>query len=86
VNTGQISIRHGMRGPSGVIVTEQAGGLDAVGQARRRIRQSASLMVTGGVDGALCPWGWAAQLATGNLTRRNDPALAYQPRAQLEPE
>jgi len=79
VNTGQISIRHGMRGPSGVIVTEQAGGLDAVGQARRRIRQGASLMVTGGVDGALCPGGWAAQLATGNLTRRSDPALAYQP-------
>ena len=35
VNTGQISIRHGMRGPSGVLVTEQAGGLDALGQARR---------------------------------------------------
>ena len=36
-------------------------------------------MVTGGVDGALCPWGWTAQLATGHLTRRSDPARAYQP-------
>ncbi len=25
VNTGQISIRHGMRGPSGVVVSDQAG-------------------------------------------------------------
>ena len=32
--TGQISIRHGMRGPCGVVCAEQAGGLDAVGQAR----------------------------------------------------
>jgi act minimal PKS chain-length factor (CLF/KS beta) len=39
VNTGQISIRHGMRGPSGVLVAEQAGGLDAVGQARRQLRK-----------------------------------------------
>ena len=34
VNAGQISIRHGMRGPSSALVTEQAGGLDAVGHAR----------------------------------------------------
>ena len=39
VNTGQISIRHGMRGPSGVLVTDQAGGLDALAQARRQIRR-----------------------------------------------
>jgi act minimal PKS chain-length factor (CLF/KS beta) len=31
--TGQISIRHGMRGPSGVMAAEQAGGLDAIGDA-----------------------------------------------------
>ncbi len=79
VNTGQISIRHGLRGPSGVIVTDQAGGLDAAGQACRRIRQGADLMVTGGVDGATCPWGWAAQLATGLVTERDDPGSAYQP-------
>ena len=29
VNNGQISIRHGLRGPGGVLVTEQAGGIDA---------------------------------------------------------
>ncbi|TDP96610.1 ketosynthase chain-length factor [Labedaea rhizosphaerae] len=65
VNTGQLSIRHGGRGPCGTLVTEQAGGLDAVGQARRHVRRGTPLVVTGGVDGALSPWGWVAQLSTG---------------------
>ncbi|CAM5658555.1 Ketosynthase chain-length factor OS=Streptomyces rochei OX=1928 GN=G3I25_32280 PE=3 SV=1 [Streptomyces rochei] len=40
VNSGQISIRNGMKGPSGVVVSEGAGGLDAVAQARRQIRRA----------------------------------------------
>ncbi|MEV4412211.1 ketosynthase chain-length factor [Catellatospora sp. NPDC049609] len=79
VNTGQISIRHGIRGPSGVIVTDQAGGLDAVGQARRHLRAGTPLAVTGGVDGSLCPWGWIGQLATGQISERDDAARAYLP-------
>lgn len=79
VNTGQISIRHGLRGPSGVLVTEQAGGLDAVAQARRRLRGGSRLIVTGGVDGAVCPWGWTAQLAGGRLSLADDPTRAYLP-------
>ncbi|WP_409493544.1 ketosynthase chain-length factor [Amycolatopsis sp. cmx-11-12] len=79
VNTGQISIRHGMRGPSGVLVTDQAGGLDAVAQARRQLRKGLSLSVTGGVDGSNCPWGWVAQLAGGRISTADDPARAYLP-------
>ncbi|GHJ45236.1 actinorhodin polyketide putative beta-ketoacyl synthase 2 [Catellatospora sp. TT07R-123] len=79
VNTGQISIRHGGRGPSGVLVTDSAGGLDAVGQARRHLRGGTALAVTGGVDGSLCPWGWIGQLAEGHLSDRDDPARAYLP-------
>ncbi|MDQ0408672.1 ketosynthase chain-length factor [Streptomyces sp. NPDC000349] len=79
VNTGQISIRHQLRGSSGVVVAEQAGGLDALAHARRQIRKGARLMVTGGVDSALCPWGWAAHLATGHLSTTADPARAYRP-------
>ncbi|MFF4501944.1 ketosynthase chain-length factor [Streptomyces sp. NPDC001401] len=79
VNTGQISIRHGMRGPSGVIVSEQAGGLDAVAQARRQLRKGSRLIVTGGVDGAICPWGWAALLAGGRMSTAGDPARAFLP-------
>ncbi|MDG4863732.1 beta-ketoacyl synthase N-terminal-like domain-containing protein, partial [Streptomyces sp. T-3] len=62
-NSGQISIKHGLRGPSGVIVSEQAGGLDAVTAARRQLRKGIQAVVTGGVDSALCPWGWTAHLA-----------------------
>ncbi|MFD0023823.1 ketosynthase chain-length factor [Streptomyces sp. NPDC058382] len=79
VNTGQISIRHGLRGPSGVLVTEQAGGLDAVAQARRQLRKGSKLIVTGGVDGAVCPWGWTAQLAGGRMSGAADPARAFLP-------
>ncbi|MET4671399.1 ketosynthase chain-length factor [Streptomyces microflavus] len=79
VNSGQISIRHGLRGPSAVLVSEQAGGLDALAQARRELRRGTRLMVTGGIDSALCPWGWTAQIAGGSLSTSDDPALAYRP-------
>jgi act minimal PKS chain-length factor (CLF/KS beta) len=79
VNTGQISIRHGMRGPTGVLVTDQAGGLDAVGQARRQVRKGIQLVMSGGVDSGLCAWGWVAQLASGRLSTRADPDRAYLP-------
>jgi act minimal PKS chain-length factor (CLF/KS beta) len=79
VNTGQISIRHGLRGPSGVVVSDQAGGLDAIAQARRLIRKDTTLVLTGGVDGTICPWGWAAQLPSGRLSTRDDPTRAYLP-------
>ncbi|WP_309057392.1 beta-ketoacyl synthase N-terminal-like domain-containing protein, partial [Streptomyces sp.] len=58
VNSGQISIRNGMKGPSGVVVSEGAGGLDAVAQARRQIRKGTALIVTGALDASICPWGW----------------------------
>ncbi len=79
VNTGQISIRHGMRGPSGVLLTEQAGGIDAIGQARRHVRRGVPLVVTGGVDAALCPWGWVPQIASGLMSTETDPTRAYLP-------
>lgn len=79
VNTGQISIRHRLRGPNGVVVTEQAGGLDAVAQARRRIRDGAAAMICGAVDGSPCPWGWVAQLANREISRSGDPDRAYLP-------
>ncbi|MEU1013219.1 ketosynthase chain-length factor [Streptomyces sp. NPDC005890] len=74
VNTGQISIRHGMRGPNKALVAEQAGGLDAIGHARRAVRQGTGLVVTGGVDSALDPWGWASQLSGGRVS-----ATSYRP-------
>ncbi|MGC0341254.1 ketosynthase chain-length factor [Streptomyces sp. SLBN-8D4] len=79
VNAGQISIRHGMRGPSSALVTEQAGGLDALGHARRTVRRGTPLVVAGGVDSALDPWGWASQIAGGRLATGTDPDRAYLP-------
>ncbi|WP_131738760.1 ketosynthase chain-length factor [Actinomadura roseirufa] len=79
VNTGQISIRNGMKGPSGVVVSDGAGGLDAIAQARRRLRGDARLMLSGGVDGTICPWGWVAHLAGGRISTRDDPETAYLP-------
>ncbi|WP_433226058.1 ketosynthase chain-length factor [Actinomadura formosensis] len=79
VNTGQISIRHGMRGPTGVLVTEQAGGLDALAQARRRVRAGTGLVVSGGMEAPLCPWGVAAHVRNGGLSRSRDRDRAFLP-------
>ncbi|MFG2783507.1 ketosynthase chain-length factor [Streptomyces prunicolor] len=79
VNSGQISIRHGMKGPSGVLVSDQAGGLDAVAHARRQIRKGTRMIVSGGIDASVCPWGWVAQLASGRLSTLDDPDRAYLP-------
>lgn len=79
VNSGQISIRNGMKGPSGVLVTDQAGGLDAIAQARRQIRKGTRVVVSGAVDASICPWGWVAQFAGGRLSTSHDPGRAYLP-------
>ncbi|WP_336320128.1 ketosynthase chain-length factor [Streptomyces lavendofoliae] len=79
VNTGQISIRHKLRGPSGVLLTEQAGGIDAIGQARRHVRKGFPAVISGGVDAAICPWGWVPQIASGLMSTVNDPERAYLP-------
>ncbi|WP_031086832.1 ketosynthase chain-length factor [Streptomyces sp. NRRL WC-3549] len=79
VNTGQISIRNVMRGPGSAVVAGQAGGLDALGNARRAVRRGTALMVAGGVDSALDPWGWASQLAGGGISTVPDPTRAYLP-------
>jgi len=77
--TGQLSIRHGMRGPCGVLCGEQAGGLDALGQARRLLASGTRLVVSGGTDASLCPYGLVAQLSSGELSAVDDPVGAYLP-------
>lgn len=79
VNSGQISIRHGLRGPSSVVISDQAGGLDALAQARRQVRKGTSLVVAGAVDASICSWGWVAQLASGRLAGGDDAERAYLP-------
>jgi minimal PKS chain-length factor (CLF/KS beta) len=77
--TGQISIRHGARGPCGVLVTEQASGLDALAEARRLVRTGTSLVVSGGTEAPLSPYAMVCQLASGRLSTVDDPERCYLP-------
>lgn len=79
VNSGQISIRHDTRGPGGAIVADGAGGLDAIAKARRYIRGGTPAMLTGAVDGSLCPWSWICLEASGRLSGQSDPRRGYLP-------
>ncbi len=79
VNTGQISIRHRMRGHCGVLVSEEAGGIDAIALARRQVKNGTPLMLTGGVEAPVCPWTLCAQIASGRLSTSAAPADAYRP-------
>lgn len=79
VNTGQVSIRHGMRGPGGVVACEQAGGLVSVAHACRQVRSGTPLMITGGMDSALCPSGLVTHMTSRRLSRVADPRRAYTP-------
>jgi act minimal PKS chain-length factor (CLF/KS beta) len=80
VNTGQLSIRHGARGAGSVVVSEQAGGLDALASARRRLRGGdLAVALSGGIDAPLSPWGLTAQIPVGLLSTRTDPERAYLP-------
>ncbi|GLZ00726.1 ketosynthase chain-length factor [Actinoplanes sp. NBRC 103695] len=79
VNSGQLSIRHNLCGPSGVVVSDHAGGLDALAQARRQVRRGTPLMLSGAVDSSLCSWGWVAHLAGGRISTSTDPVRAYRP-------
>jgi minimal PKS chain-length factor (CLF/KS beta) len=79
VNTGQISIRHGLRGPATAVVADQAGGLDALGHARRQVRTGTRLVLAGGCESTLSPMAWISQLSARTLSTRGVPSQAYLP-------
>jgi 3-oxoacyl-(acyl-carrier-protein) synthase len=76
--TGQISIKHGMKGPCGVLISEGAGGLDALAHARRNIRRGVDIAVSGGLEAPIGPYALACQTKTGLLSVRAD-AAGYRP-------
>jgi act minimal PKS chain-length factor (CLF/KS beta) len=78
-STGQLSIKHGMKGCCSSVVSEQAGGLDAVAHARRVLRDGSSMVLTGGTEAPLSPYALTCQLSNGRLSRQSDPARAYAP-------
>ena len=80
--TGQVSIKHGFRGPNHAPVTACATGAHAIGDAARLIKYGdADVMVTGGAESALCRLGIAGFAAMKALsTSYNDtPERASRP-------
>lgn len=78
-STGQISISHKLKGSCGVVVADAAGGLDAIGQARRNIERGDMAVLVGGTEAPLAPYALACQASLGQLTNATDPSLAYRP-------
>ncbi|QSB17192.1 ketosynthase chain-length factor [Natronosporangium hydrolyticum] len=78
-STGQISIRHGLKGPCGVLVTDEAGALDAIAHARRDLRAGAVAMLAGGAEAPFAPFSMTCQYGTGLLSTATDPVQGYRP-------
>lgn len=67
VNTGQISVRHKLKGPSGTIATEACSGIDALGLANYEILSGTDFMITGAIDGTRSPFGIASMYASKSI-------------------
>lgn len=69
--TGQTSIHHRIRGQCDAVVAEGAGGLDAVAVAEQALGEgTSSIMLCGGTDSALSPYGMVCQWSSGLLSGR----------------
>lgn len=79
--SGQIAIRHGLKGPNSAVVTACATGTHALGDAFKIItRGDADGMICGGAESVITPMGVGGFCAMRALSCRNDePAKASRP-------
>ncbi len=78
---GQVSIYYGIKGYSKTIVSDRASSLMAVGYAMRILqKQKADLVLAGGMEAPLSPYGLLCCNTNGELSTKNEaPEEAYKP-------
>ena len=80
--SGQISIKHGFKGPNHSVVTACATGAHSIGDASEMIKRGAAdVMIAGGAEAAVCRLGLAGFCSARSLsTSYNDnPTIASRP-------
>jgi len=78
--SGQVSIKHGAKGPNGATVTACATGTNSIGEAFKFIaRGQADAMITGGTEAPITRMGVAGFQANKALSTAEDPDKASRP-------
>src|SRR5699024_8599877 len=79
--SGQVSIKHGAKGPNGATVTACATGTNSIGEAFKFIaRGQADAMITGGTEAPITRMGVAGFQANKALSTSEDPDKASRDR------
>jgi len=78
-SVGQIAIAHQAKGPSTVVVSEAAGGLDSLAQAVRAVRHGTPIVLAGAIEAPLSPYALTCHLAHGGLAHSRGETDVYKP-------